>query len=346
MSEFRVALVGPFPPPYGGMASYFAALEAGLSEAGVDSERIHLEFGSRVERLFSFARAAVRIGRSRSSVFHCITGSQANLLANGVLLFAARGRSVLSIVGGDFYGAAAQSTGLRRRLMRLVLARARLIVVCNLEIEGGLRLLGVSPERVVVLSNALPFSAGLPSDGPRNDGFERFSLQRRPLIISVSGWYEHYGSMDLLEAVVPLLDRYPSLGVALVVKDGGNAAYADAVRSWIATHHLDDHVLVMANVPSVPALMARSDVFVRTPHVEGDSISVREALAVGVPVVASDAGFRPDGVIAYRPADPVDLRRKLDSVLSSQEPAKTRGHDDEGEANLRRLLEVYRRVSA
>jgi glycosyltransferase involved in cell wall biosynthesis len=344
MSELRVALVGPFPPPYGGMAAYFSALEAGLAAEGVDCERIEVEHGSLPARLASFARAAVRIRRSPSCVFHCITGSQANLLANGVLLLASGGRSVLSIVGGDFHGAAAAGTGLRRRLMRAVVSRAGRIVACNAEIEEALRLLGLPAESVIVLSNALPLRLVDPYEHP--DGrFERFASHRRPLLVSVSGWYEHYGSMDLLRAVADLRDRHPSLGLALVVKEGGDAAFMSAVHAWIDEQGLGDHVVVLTNVPSVPALMSRSDVFVRTPHVEGDSISVREALAAGVPVVASDAGFRPDGVILYRPADPADLAAKLDGVLSSPSSDVTSDLRDEGEANLRRLIETYREVA-
>jgi glycogen(starch) synthase len=345
MSELRIALVGPFPPPYGGMAAYFSALEAGLAAKGVDCERIEVEHGSLPVRLASFTRAAVRIRRSPSCVFHCITGSQANLLANGVLLLASGGRSVLSIVGGDFHGAAAAGTGLRRRLMRAVVSRAGRIVACNAEIEQALRLLGLPAESVIVLSNALPLRVGGPYEHPANDRFERFASHRRPLLVSVSGWYEHYGSMDLLRAVADLLDRHPSLGLALVVKEGGDAAFMSAVRAWIDEQGLGDHVVVLTNVPSVPALMGRSDVFVRTPHVEGDSISVREALAAGVPVVASDAGFRPDGVILYRPADPADLAAKLDGVLSSPSSDVTSDLRDEGEANLRRLIETYREVA-
>ena len=122
MSELRVALVGSFPPPYGVMAAYFSALEAGLAAEGVDYERIEVEHGSLPARLAGFARAAARIRRSPSCVFHCITGSQANLLANGLLLLASGGHSVLSIVGGDFHGAAAAGTGLRRLLMRAVVS--------------------------------------------------------------------------------------------------------------------------------------------------------------------------------------------------------------------------------
>jgi glycogen synthase len=345
MSGLPVALVGPFPPPYGGMAAYFSALEGGLATEGVDCERIEIEAGSMPARLASFARAAVRIRRSTASVFHCITGSHANLLANGMLLLASGRRSVLTIGGGEFGGAAA-GTWLRRWLTRAVVSRAGQIVAVNAEIKDALQLLGLPAESVIVLSNALPLRADDPFEHSASDRFERFASHRRPLLVSVGAWHEHYGSMDLLRAVADLRGRHPSIGLVLVVKDGGDADFMNAVLAWIDEQRLGDHVVVLTNVPGIPALMARSDVFVRTPHVEGDSMSVREALAVGVPVVASDAGFRPDGVMLYRPADYADLAAKLDRVLSSPRSRVTSDFREEGQANLRRLIETYCTIAA
>ncbi|PYS32840.1 MAG: glycosyl transferase, partial [Acidobacteria bacterium] len=50
-------------------------------------------------------------------------------------------------------------------------------------------------------------------------------------------------------------------------------------------------------------LMARSAVFSRPTLRDGDSISVREAAALGVPVVASNVGTRPEGVLLFEPGD-------------------------------------------
>jgi glycosyltransferase involved in cell wall biosynthesis len=63
-------------------------------------------------------------------------------------------------------------------------------------------------------------------------------------------------------------------------------------------------------------LMARADVFVRPTYADGDSLSVREALALGLPVVASDAAPRPSGVTVCRSGDVGDLVAKLSTVLA------------------------------
>jgi glycosyltransferase involved in cell wall biosynthesis len=63
------------------------------------------------------------------------------------------------------------------------------------------------------------------------------------------------------------------------------------------------------------ALMSRSSVFVRPTFRDGDSISVREALALGLPVVASDIGTRPAGTIVFEPGNVGELVEELIKVL-------------------------------
>ncbi len=48
----------------------------------------------------------------------------------------------------------------------------------------------------------------------------------------------------------------------------------------------------------------------------GDAVSVREPLDLGVPVVASDISFRPEGVGLFLPGDVDDPCRKTVDVLA------------------------------
>jgi glycosyltransferase involved in cell wall biosynthesis len=63
------------------------------------------------------------------------------------------------------------------------------------------------------------------------------------------------------------------------------------------------------------ALFERASVFVRPTFADGDAISVREALALGTPVVASDAAERPKGTFLFRTNDVDDLAEKLSEAL-------------------------------
>ncbi len=62
-------------------------------------------------------------------------------------------------------------------------------------------------------------------------------------------------------------------------------------------------------------LLSRSFAYIRTPVCDGVSSSVLESLALGVPVIASENGHRPDGVLTYRAGDAGDLCAKLKHLV-------------------------------
>ncbi len=63
------------------------------------------------------------------------------------------------------------------------------------------------------------------------------------------------------------------------------------------------------------SLLARADIYLRTPTSDGVASSVLEALSVGTQVIASENGRRPKGVISYTATDANDLQEKVAHVL-------------------------------
>src|SRR5262249_45769526 len=114
-----------------------------------------------------------------------------------------------------------------------------------------------------------------------------------------------YGVPLVVEAASHLRPRYPGVGLLLI----GRAA--------IDARDLDGNLMVTGELPHDVTLgvMKKVDVFVRPTYFDGDASSVREALALGVAVVASDTDFRPDGVISFRRGDAADLTEKIAHVL-------------------------------
>jgi glycosyltransferase involved in cell wall biosynthesis len=77
-----------------------------------------------------------------------------------------------------------------------------------------------------------------------------------------------------------------------------------------------DRVLIAFGLPLTPAF--RHDaVVVRATRIEGDALSVREALHADVPVVASDVVDRPPGTVTFSTDDVADLCRVLRHVLDT-----------------------------
>ncbi|GAB4224278.1 MAG: hypothetical protein Kow0062_25750 [Acidobacteriota bacterium] len=67
----------------------------------------------------------------------------------------------------------------------------------------------------------------------------------------------------------------------------------------------------LAVAEHAPAAIAKCDVLVRPTLADGDAVSIREALALGLGVVASDVVQRPPETWTYRVNDGDDLVRKV-----------------------------------
>ena len=81
-------------------------------------------------------------------------------------------------------------------------------------------------------------------------------------------------------------------------------------------------------------LMTRSFACIRTPGCDGVAASVLEALSLGVPVIASENGRRPEGVITYDEMSADDMCAKLRYLTEHYEEVKSRLHPIHVEDNI------------
>jgi glycogen synthase len=163
------------------------------------------------------------------------------------------------------------------------------------------RLLGVPPEKVVVWPNGIDPDeiAGLTPPDPAAFVAGRLpALARaRPLFLSVGRLEGYKGFADTLhafarlqgEGMLPADWRWAAVGGGPQA-DGLQARVPEALRS---------HVVFPGRVEDalLHALYARADVFVHATRYEGSSLVTLEAMAHGLPVVATRAGGIPDKVV-------------------------------------------------
>jgi glycosyltransferase involved in cell wall biosynthesis len=94
-----------------------------------------------------------------------------------------------------------------------------------------------------------------------------------------------------------------------------------ATRSYVADWAQNDKngLLLIGNLPhdEFLSLLSRCFAYLRTPACDGVSSSVLESLALGIPVVASENGRRPSGVLTYVEDDPLDMCEKLRQLVTN-----------------------------
>ncbi len=148
---------------------------------------------------------------------------------------------------------------------------------------------------------------------------------RRPIrtILTVANLRREKAHEVLLEAVATLVPAHPEIRVR-IAGDGPRTA---ELRARAAALGIADRVAFLGHRDDVEALLAEADVFVLPSRSEAFPNSVVEAMAAGLPVVATAVGGLLELVEPGRtgmlipPDDPAALATAIDSLISDPERA-------------------------
>jgi len=174
-------------------------------------------------------------------------------------------------------------------------------------------------------------------DGAVDSEVRAWIERHQPLCSTVLFFRPEYGFDLLVAGLARLKCHYPSLGCLVM---GSGEQLAEAKRR-IHEASLDENILLLGDVDhdACLALMSACDVFLRPTLKDGDSISVREALSLGVPVVASRVGTRPSGALLFHPGNVEEMVAKIELALKAR-----RGNRAPTVGCMDRLMEIYRQV--
>lgn len=286
----RVVLVGRGAPELGGIPSYLQ----GLVEAGDALGReVHLLNLARQKPTRGGAASAANVLRTGTDTLrvlrvarrgdivhvHSALAPTVTSVRAGLLVAAARARGARVIVhahGGRLLISAQKPAA--RRLARLALMPADLVVAVAGAVERTLVDLGLRPDRVRLLHNGVDV--------------RRFhvagEVHTPPRVLFVGGLTKRKGLIDLFEASARLRAEGMAheLWVAGGTPDEGSEAEAEIRAS------APDHVRFLGQVPpaDMPALYEAADIFCLPSWWEATPLTVLEAQAAGLPVVATDVG--------------------------------------------------------
>lgn len=170
------------------------------------------------------------------------------------------------------------------------------------------------------------------------------------VICTVANFRWHKGYPDFLAAARAVIDR----GCDVVFLAIGQGPLEADIRTRQLELGLGERVRLLGYRPDAIRVLAGSDIFVLASLEEGLPIALMEALAIGLPVVATDAGGIPDAVrngvegIVVPRGDHlalaealVTLARDVELRLSMATAAQTRGREFDISRAVRRTTEIY-----
>jgi glycogen(starch) synthase len=330
----KILLIGPFPPPHGGISVHVSGIRAQLLES---ANECHVLDTSRVRPGLRFGTELLR---------HAWQGWTLHLHTNGhnwkswvlALWCALTGRlsggSILTLHSGMAPEYLQNAPASERRLAAFTCGLCQRVICANGAIRDAVIRLGTESARAEVL----PAFVGVQTVQAVPDlALMAWMAAHQPLFSTVLFFRPEYGFDVLLAGLAKLRSRYPSLG-CLVMGSGEQRAEAEAL---LRSAGLVDNVLLVGDVhhDRCLAIMSACDVFLRPTREDGDSISVREALSLGVSVVASDAGTRPAGAHLFPPGDVDAMVIKIILALENG-----RGAQPRFDGCMDRLMEIYHEV--
>jgi glycogen(starch) synthase len=345
----EIAMVGPYPPQIGGTAAFLGRLVPALADKGVQCRVFNTMVGDpkagvfeRLQRLWFFLGLACRVARARERIVHCHAVNWANLLGHGFVMAAGRltgKRTVLTLHAGNLLARFGADTP--PRIARLLLGLPKVVTTVTPDLAAAAqRLTGKS---VMFIANELAYThESRDANGHDVPEYVReFVGGHQPVIVLVGAMDRVHGIDVLLRALKILRSDFADVGAILIAYKSVNAEYQKEIQTLIDREGLGRAVLIPDELPGVGGVLARADVFVRPTLSDGDSIAVREAIEAGVPVVASDTGYRPDGVTLFPPGDHEQLAATISRMLSSPQtvPVPAQASPDK---TVDQYLEAYR----
>jgi glycosyltransferase involved in cell wall biosynthesis len=206
-------------------------------------------------------------------------------------------------------------------------------------------------ERMVVLHNGVDVETFKPDPSLRAPVREELGIPfGSPLLITVAILRSGKGIDDLVSAMPEILDSIPE-AMALIVGDGDQRV---ALERLAGEAGVAERVVFTGSRDDVGVLLAASDVFVLPTHVDLLPTVVAEAMAAGLPVVASDVGGLGDMVeddvtgILYPAGDIEALTRACVGLLADPRRRDTLGRSGrlvaEEKFDIRNHVEALQRL--
>lgn len=217
---------------------------------------------------------------------------------------------VFPLIGRDY-----STAGFQQKFGRLLVVAARrahiIITPSRYTADQVVRHTGVSPARIRVVPEGVEMPARMVTSEERLREREALVGAGNVMLLSVGVIQTRKNTLNALRALGYLPENYR------LVLAGGEGHGAEAVHEFIRRERLDSRVARLGHVAAerIPALYQAADALLYPSLEEGFGLPVLEAMAHGLPVVASNTSSLPevggDAAVYTNPQDPRDIAAKV-----------------------------------
>lgn len=182
---------------------------------------------------------------------------------------------------------------------------------------------GISPEKTRVIYNGIDTE----EFDPKAIGTDPTEFDGKPVVGTVGSLTPVKGQSSLIKAAPEILERFPDAEFVLV----GDGPLRDELESLARNLGVEEHVRFTGIRQDIPEILSQFDVFVFPSRpansqrvAETLGIAVLEAMAMEVPVIASDTGGVSEVIeqgesgLLVSPDDPGAIVKSVETIISNQ----------------------------
>lgn len=247
-----------------------------------------------------------------------------------------------------------RTPGLAPRLRRALRGADHVISVSESLRQVALGL-GVPPARATVVGNGVDTDKFHPVD--RTQARRRLGLpESAQVLVTVGGLCERKGFHRVLEQLPRLCERFPELHYLIVGGASAEGDWSERLQALVRDLGLQERVHFLGSLPpeDLKGVLSAADVFVLATRNEGWANVILEAMACGLPVVATDVGGNAEVVRAPELGaivpfgDGGALRAALDQALArdwDRQAIIDYARTNSWETRVEALLRIYDQVT-
>lgn len=310
----KIIIVGPYPPPYGGISVHIQRVLEYLppdsvifynSNKSYFKEAISFYGWNKIIKFFTFLFRRYHLIHTHSTdPFLRILFGIIGIFRKNIYLHL-HGESLPDYLNKKHFGSV-----LMKKLIRNLN-----ILACNSALVDKIK--NFNPISIAEIDAFIPPRFSEDVFNEILNSYKNFMVEKR-FIISMNGWFDYYNNEDLygFDLVVKTVNKFIEEGnkIYLVASINGirNRDLYNSFLQFINSNSLQDYVLlIMEDLKEVWPIFMASQLFIRPTNSDGSAVSVKEALWFETPVIASDCVPRPDGVILFKSRDWSDLYDKI-----------------------------------
>ncbi len=321
----KIAIIGPYPPPYGGISVHIKRMHRSLLKKNLEHV-IYVDTETKEENIVRVANRKKWLlkyffsTKENITHFHSI-GWRERILV-GIMGFLGK-KVILTIHGGSLNDQINQGNWVKKRMLTWALKNMSNIIVVNPKIKDLIISLGIKSGNVKVIPSFIPPTVRKGEIAEIPQRVWNFIDTHKPIISANASAIRFYFNQDLygidmcINLCAKLRNAYPKIGFVFCLPNIGDYGYFKKMKQRIVEKGAENNFLFQTKPCQFYPILMKSDIFVRPTNSDGYGVSVAEAIYFRVPAVASDVCARPEGTILFKNRDTRDFTLRVEDVLDS-----------------------------